>query len=183
MGNKYVNFSVHRPDQQRIADVLRQGGYQAIVTPPQNGYVVVYEKKSEFDEQQIVKVGTHLSREGDALVFAALNFDEDVFAYWLFDRGRLVDSFNSRPDYGKATSSKAESRGGDAQQLCVAFRTKASPADVQAILHGDFVFVTEQHEQLAKLTHLPSWSVGFGYEYVADGELEDELDGQPLIVL
>lgn len=183
MGSKYVSFAVHRPDPERVADLLRRGGYKAIITPPQSDYVVVYEEKSEFDEDQITEVGTLLSREADALVFAALNFDEDVFAYWLFEKGHLLDSFNSHPRFGEVSKSDDEPRGGDAQRLRQAFGTKASSAAVEAILQGDYVFVTEQHEQLAKLLGLPSWSVGLGYEYVADGELEEELEGQQLIVL
>jgi hypothetical protein len=183
MGSKYVSFSVRRPDPQRVADVLRRAGRTAIVTPPQGDYVVVYDQKSEFDADQIVRVGTLLSREAEALVFAAMNFDEDVFGFWLFEEGRLTDTFDSHANYGKQSAADDEPRGGDPQRLCEAFRTATSPAEVRAVLHGDFTFVTEQHERLAGLLGLPSWSVSFGYEYVADGELEEELGGQQLIRL
>lgn len=183
MGSKYVNFSVRRPDQRRLADVLRRAGRTAIVTPPQNDYVVVYDQNAEFDDGEILRVGALLSREAEALVFAALNFDEDVFGYWLFEQGQLTDAFNSHPNYGDKPSREDEPRGGDPQRLCQAFGATASPAEVQAVLRGGYVFATGQHERLAGLLGLPSWSVGFGYEYVADGELEEELGEQQLIRL
>jgi hypothetical protein len=182
MGNKYVSFSVRRPDQQRVADVLKRAKRVAIVTPPQNDYVVAYDKEADnFITSEIHKVGILLSKEADALVFAVLNYDDDVLAYWLFEQGQLADSFDSNPDFDKEVPTPSKTQGGDAHRLCDAFRATTTPAEVEAILRGDYVFAVEQYQRLADLLGLPSWSVGFGYDYVADGDLEEELDDQQLI--
>ena len=184
MGHKYVSFSVRSSNQHQVAAVLQLAKRVAIVTPPQSGYVVAYDKLAdEMDSRQILEVGALMSHEAKAVVLAVLNFDDDVLCYWLFENGQLTDSFNSRPNYGERNAARTGVQGGDARRLCTALGAAASPNDVEAILRGKYVFAVEQHESLAKLLELPSWSVGFGYDYVADNALVEEVDQELLIYL
>ncbi|MDG3004331.1 hypothetical protein [Paludisphaera mucosa] len=182
MGNFYVNFSVKGADPRKVADALGRAGRRAIVTPVQSGFVVAYEKEADTQATRpIVEVGAMLSRELDRTVLAVLNHDDDVLFYWLFAEGELADSYNSDPDAFKEEEGTPPLGSGDAARLCGLLRAGADAAAVEAALRGNFVFATERHERLAELLNLPAWSVGFGYEYVDDGELEGEMDVEQLI--
>jgi hypothetical protein len=182
VGNFYVNFSVRSADPQQAADVLERAGRRAIVTPSRGGYVVVYDKEADRQATEpIMEVGCLLSRETGHPVFAVLNHDDDVLCYWLFEAGELSDSYNSNPDAFDEDEGAPAWRPGDAEKLCAVLRPGMGAAAVEAILRGDCGFAVDRHEQLADALGLPSWSVGFGYGYVARGDLEDELDASLLI--
>ena len=182
MGNFYVNFSIKDAEPRRVADVLERAGRRAIVTPAQRGYVVVYDEEADSQATRpILSVGSLLSGEIDRPVLAVLNHDDDVLCYWLFERGELADAYNSNPDAFEEDEGAPAWQDGDAEKLCASLGSPAGAAAVDEILRGDYVFAVEQHEQLANALGLPSCSVGFGYGYVADGELEDEMDPSELI--
>jgi hypothetical protein len=182
MGNFYVNFSVKGAEQRQVAEVLEHAGRRAIVTPTQEGYVVVYDEEADRQAiRLILTVGALLSRDLDRPALAVLNHDDDVFCYWLFVRGELFDSYNSNPDAFEEEPGAPPWQPGDAEKLCATLRPSADRAEVEAILRGDYVFAVERHERLARAMALPRWSVGFGYGYVAGGELGDELDVDGLI--
>ncbi len=72
-------------------------------------------------------------------------------------------------------------RPGMRRSSAPAIGPEAEISAVEAALRGDHVFAVERHQVLADALSLPSWSVGFGYGYVADGELENEMDASQLI--
>jgi hypothetical protein len=152
-------------------------------SPPQSGYVVAYDEEADSQAiEPILRVGSLLSQEAQASVLAVLNHDDDILCYWLFEQGQLTDSYNSRPDYfGEGEGEGEADQGGDVRRLCAALQPRAALPQVEEILRGDHVFAVEQHQQLAELLGLPSWSVGFGYRYAAEGELEEEIGVGQLI--
>lgn len=182
MGNFYVNFSVKGAAPRQVADILERAGRRAIVTPSHGGYVVAYDEEADSQATRpILSVGSLLSREAGRPVLAVLNHDDDVLCYWLFEGGELADSYNSNPDAFDEEEGAPPWQVGDAEKLCASLVPAADPAAVEAILRGDYVFAVDRHEQFAEALGLPSWSVGFGYGYVADGELEDDMDVSQLI--
>jgi hypothetical protein len=182
VGNFYVNFSVKDAEQKQVADALERGQRHAIVTPEAGGYVVVYDEEAESQStRSILAVGRLLSSEVGRPVLAALNHDDDILCYWLFEGGELVDSYNSNPDAFKEQKGAPPWQAGDPEKLCASLRPGADVAAVEEILRGEYVVAVERHGRLAKTLGLPSWSVGLGYDYVADGELEEEYDVKGLI--
>jgi hypothetical protein len=183
MGNFYVNFSVKRDDPRRVAGALARAKCKACITPPSNGYVVVVEEQADTqDNKAIERIGALLSREADAPVLAVLNHDDDILCYWLFEDGRLSDSYNSCPDYFGEPDLADSDAGGDAQRLCEALSVPSAAAAVDGILRGDdYVFAMERHAALAEALGLPGHSVGLGYRYVEDGQSPEGLDPVQLI--
>lgn len=182
MGNFYANFSVKDAESKRVADALERAGRRAIVAPPQRGYVVAYEEEADTQATApILEVGGLLSREIDRPVLAVLNHDDDILCYWLFERGELVDSYNSDPDAFEEDEGVPAPGTGDAEKLRASLNPEADAAALEEILRGDYVFAVERHEQLAEVLGLPPWSLGLGYGYLADGELDDDMDPDELI--
>ncbi len=99
----------------------------------------------------------------------------------LLKSGCLRLPYNSNPDAFEEEPGAPPCQAGDSDKLCATLRPGADVAAVEEILRGEYVFGVERHERLAEILGLPSWSVGYGYTYVADGELEDELDVNRLI--
>ena len=170
MGNFYVNFAVKNADPQKVANSLK--GRRAIVTPSQAGYVVVYDEQAETQSIEAIQdVGALLSKEPGEAVLAVLNHDDDVFCYWLFVEGALIDAYNSSPDYFDGGSE--EPRGGDARLLCATLG-EGSAGEVEELLRADEGFAVELHEKLGEALKLPDCSIGLGFDYVQQGELGDD---------
>jgi hypothetical protein len=193
MGSFYVNFAVKRDDSGPVADAMRRAGYKAIVTPPLDGYVVVYEETSDTqDGEAIERVGALLSREAGAPVLAVLNHDDDILCYWLFTDGQVIDSYNSTPDYFDGAGeedpeAEAELGGkewpaeGNAQRLCDVLSVPSASEKVEAILREDYGFASHRHADLVDALGLPDHAAGLGYRYVSRGELPAGLDPDQLI--
>ena len=183
MGSFYVNFAVKGGDQRNVAATLERNQRVAVVTPSQKGYVVVYDQEADRQAiKPILDLGGLLSSETACPVFATLNHDDDVLCYWLFERGKLIDAYNSNPDAFEPGKDAPPWQDGDAKRVCAALSATGDPVRVEEILRGEYVFAVERHGQLAKVLGLPSCSVGFGYEYVARGELED-VDASELVFI
>ena len=183
MGNFYVNFSVKRDDPQRIASALKLAGRRAVIMPSANGYVVVFEEESDTqDTAAIEHVGALLSREAQAPVLAVLNHDDDILCYWLFEDGRVTDSYNSWPDYFGETDEGQGDTGGDARHLSEALSVPTATDQVAAILQGDdSTFALERHAALVEASGLPVYALGLGYRYITEGDFPDDLTPDQLI--
>ena len=79
MGNFYTNFTLCGPDQQAVATAL--AGRSAIVTQEQDGCVVVFDERSDEQDQGVItELAARLSREFHWPVLAVLNHDDDIFS-------------------------------------------------------------------------------------------------------
>jgi hypothetical protein len=144
--------------------------------------VVAYDEEADKQATKpILQVGSLLSRQKSRPVLSVLNHDDDVLRYWRLARGELSDSCNSNPDAVEEDDGAPPCQTGDAEKLCTAIGPGAGMAAVETALGGDHVFAVDRHRELADALSLPSWTVGFGYGYVADGELENEIDLSQLI--
>jgi hypothetical protein len=184
MGNFYTNYTLRGPSQQAVAAAL--AGRAAFVTPAHNGSVVVFDEKSESqDLGAIAEFAARLSREFDCPVLALLNHDDDILWYQLYLSGELTDEYDSSPGYFDSSADPTGPAGGDARKLCTAFGASCV-AEVERILRRSsfdedgYAFAVERHADLARALGIPSFSVGAGYRYVAEGELPDGLDEHDL---
>lgn len=186
MGNFYVNFSVKRPHQQQVADILRRRRCTALVTPALGEYVVVTDHDADWQEDRVIQaVGAFLSRETESPVFAVRNHDDDILCYWLFVDGQVVDSYDSAPDYWdnyEEFEAEDKEQGGDARTLCSVLAAMVPPEQVEGILRGNYVFEIYRHQELAAALGLPTWSVGLSYRYFDEyGELPHGLNEEQLV--
>jgi hypothetical protein len=101
MGGFIVNVHVQVDDLEALTEEMRRMADGACwVTPVKNGRSSVYEEQaSSQDEAWIRELTGRLSDQLQTGAIAFLVHDSDVFCYWLYDRGELIDEFNSCPDY------------------------------------------------------------------------------------
>ena len=184
MGNFYTNYTLRGPSPQEIVAAL--AGRSAIVTPVQDGCVVVFDEESDEQETEVItRLASHLSRELSCPVLAVLNHDDDILWYQLFLSGALADEYDSSPGYFDSVAEPSVPAGGDAQKLCSAFG--GDVARVESILRkssfeeGGYAFAVERHAALARALGIPSFGVGAGFGYVSQGELPEGLDEDALI--
>jgi len=173
MGNFYVNFTTRGPHQAAIAKSLRSAKRSAFVGPSLDALTVFYDEQADTQYDSAIKVvGEATSQDLNAPVLAVLNHDDDILAYWLFVKGKLVDEYNSFPGYfddGDDTPS-----GGDAKKLCDAFAVAGKAKAVSEVLRQrDYTFAFERHRALAELLNFPSLYCFTGYRYLADGEVPE----------
>ena len=176
MGKFYVNFSVKSTDQQKMAAVLRDSGRIAIVSPPQSGYVIVYDEETDRQAlSSIIQVGTLLSESANAPVLAVLNHDDRILRYWLFEKGAIVDAYDSRPDYFNKFFLDLNEEDDDEmkeidttqisrpEKLKDCLKLNLDLVKTKKILRNKYPSETTRHRAFATELGLPDWSVGVGY--------------------
>ena len=176
MGKFYVNFSIQSTDQQQIVSILQNAGRLAIVSPAQSGYVVVYDEESDSQAlPPIVQVGELLSKLVNAPTIAVLNHDDRILRYWLFEKGAIVDAYDSRPDYFNKFFLDLNEEDDDEmkdidttqisrpEKLKDCLKSNLDLAKTKKILRNKYPSETTRHRTLATELGLPDWSVGVGY--------------------
>ena len=180
MGNFYVNFSVRSTDTDKIATALEEDEQLCLITPPSNGYSVIFDRESDGqDPESIAAVGQVLSASVGAVVFAVLNHDDDILCCWLFENGKLSDYYNSAPHYfgdEPLSADEINAKLTDPQHLCTALGVPDAIDAVRRILgRKDYLSETDRHAALVEALQLPLWSVGFGFRHIERGELPSGL--------
>ena len=175
MGAFYGNITLKGPSQEQVATSLR--GRRAIVAPTVGHYTVAFD--SVCDEQNIDGIQaltSRLSRELRCPALAVIVHDDDVLGYFLYQKGELIDRYNSCPSYFDfdSTDEPVGPDGGSADALCGVFGA-GGPKGVEAILRkrpgkNGYVFETERHRDLVSALSLPDFSVGTAFESFERGE-------------
>jgi hypothetical protein len=183
MGNYYTNFTVKHGDAQEIAEALSQAGRSAILSPPLNGFVVVYDMACEGqDLAELESVGNLLSSTLGCSVLGVLNHGDDVLLLLVFDRGEVIDEYNSCPDYFVDKEPEGPV-GGNSELLCRVFSPKANLAELERVLRDDeeYAFAFERHEAIVNTLGLPGFAVASGYKYIEQGEIPEGIDPSDLL--
>ena len=187
MGNFYTSYTLRGPDQKSVAAVL--AGRSAIVSPVQENCVVVFDEESEGQSDEVIaELASQLSGELQCPLLAVLNHDDDIFMYWLYLNGELVDEYNSTPGYFEDSDEEAAMAGpsgGDAAKLCAAFGSNEVKL-VEDILRrpglgkDGYAFAFERHEDLLSTLGISSFGAA-GFNQVNAGVFPEALEGNDCI--
>lgn len=179
MGNFYTNVTLKTSDREAVAAALRRVRRSAMVTPADGGCVVVYDKASDEQDPEVLKaVAAQLADACDCPALAVMNHDDSVLLCTLYERGKLVDEYNSAPGFFDGDAAKGPA-GGDAKRLCEAFGSTADAPEVERILRagpGKVTFETDRHEALVQALGISRFAVGTGYNGLAHGDFPEGLD-------
>jgi hypothetical protein len=122
MGSFYTNICFVGPSQETLAEALRQRNRIAFVTPLVDGKVVVFDQECDRQDLDVISnLTSELSHELKCPALAVLNHDDDILWYQLYDKGELVDEYDSYPNYFNPKKKASVTNGGDAKKLCNIF--------------------------------------------------------------
>ena len=177
MGSFYTSITLRGPSQDRVIAALNERNRVAYVSPTLDGITLVCDKQSEDQDSHILKELTGaLSRRLTCVALAVLNHDDDILMCWLYDKGILLDEYDSTPGYFEGDED--DPSGGDAAAFCRVFGAPDSVDDVDEILRspqGDdadgYLFALDRHMDLMDALSLPQFIAGTGYRYIEEGEI------------
>src|SRR5436190_17693233 len=139
MGSFYTNFQVRGDSTPAVLSALRPLiESRAYVSPPTGRWITVYDEASDDQDDAIIEeVGTGVSRALKTTVLAFLVHDSDIFRYWLFESGKLIDEFDSDPEYfGRhVDETRLWHLRGKPAALLPLCRTGTTVAQINAVLH------------------------------------------------
>jgi hypothetical protein len=184
MGAFYTNLTLRGPNLETVLSYLNAEQTSAYLAEPQPGTVVVYDEVSDEsqDDAALMALAERLTRQFDCGALAVLNHDDDILAFWLYEKGAQLDQYDSCPGY--FTGEEAPPAGGDAAALCRVFGVDAAKAaELETILRTapeGYVFASGRHEDIVDVLGLPDCVVSFGFRYLSTGDLPDGLSGDDL---
>jgi hypothetical protein len=172
MGAFFTNYQVRCDSLDDVCDALPPllGGSTAYVSPPKNGWVTVYDRASDDQNDAVMRrLAMGLSRALATHVIAFLVHDSDILMYFLYARGQLLDEFNNAPDYfGDDVDDETRGRiSGDAAALLPLCPAETTLEQVEAVLHPEVrdVFVERTLEDLATVMGIDGSRASLGFKY------------------
>jgi hypothetical protein len=183
MGLFCVNFHFRTSDDKALTAALnRRGITQTIVLADRGGWTSLYEAEaSHQDDGRIRELGRGLSADLHTPAVAFLVHDSDIACYWLFEDGKILDEFNSCPDYFEDAGSEDEASGpsgGNPDVLLRHCRAGVTRDALTTILSQEAVFAEGIIEQLAVALGIESERALSDYKDVAgpgnNGDEEDD---------
>jgi hypothetical protein len=175
MGLFCVNMHFRTTDDSAAGAALdRRDAAGRHVLPAKGGWVSVYEElASQQDESRIRDLAGGLSRDLKTVGIAFLVHDSDIACYWLFERGKLLDEYNSCPDYFDADPSGNQPSGGRPEVLLPYCKSGVREEDLAAILSEQTVFADDIASQLAEALGIDPERALSDYRDFADGSGPD----------
>jgi hypothetical protein len=186
MGAFFTNVHIKTNEiADKEALVKDLGLKSAYFSKCENGWTSIFPEKTEGqDSKELENVCTNLSKRYSAPTFAFLVHDSDVFMYFLADRGKGKDSYNSCPSFFDDEASD-EPTGGESNlilPLCLPGtedsvlkvllkENKLSPAIQQE--DSEALFAEDIAINLANLLGIPAWRASTGHNYISEGESDD----------
>jgi WD40 repeat protein len=147
-----------------VSELAREDQVKFLVAPAINGWISVFPEHNGQNPKISEDLATRLQ---DLELIHCLVHDDDVFAYWYFEKGTLKDRYNSCPTY--FSDKNPEPRGGIAHALGHLLAKPDEITKLQKLLDTDrFDFEMERFDQFAAILGLPN--AVSAYEYLQNGE-------------
>ncbi len=128
MRESYGCVQVKTQERERVlhiaTEVARARGIRCLVGPASAGWVGVYSEGYGQDEE----FGLGVADKVGGVVMQLMVHDDDVLEYWVWENGKLVDTYCSQPGYfyGEDTGELEQQLSGDSEVLA---RTCGGTAD------------------------------------------------------
>jgi len=101
-GSTHIRMDSNQPVKQVLSELAVKERFKCYLAPPINGWVAIYN-----DGHGQVLIGDILANYFPQDILTVLVHDDDVFCYWYFKDGKLLDHYNSCPEYfGEKLSKK-----------------------------------------------------------------------------
>jgi len=186
LGFKYANITLQTINQQEVALYLNTLQRKAFVLPATKGFVIACDEECDQDNSLLLILTNQLSVQFGCIGIGIINFDDDILWYQLYQNGKLLDEYNSNPDYFENGEHRGPI-GGNPQILCELFNKPTSIVKVGKILRAlpgeGYTFENDRHSDLAKTLGWASPYLRLGYKDLAaldDGKDDLTLFARPL---
>ena len=176
MGAFFGAVHLRTEDREPVRELLESMAHKKkthfYLAPVLRGWLTVYPQHSGQDERISRALAKHLTCD----VLHALVHDDDIFCYFLYRTGRLVDQFNSCPDYfGDHVSDRQRKKlKGNPARLAHLLPNPADLPKLEELLatpeSEQPAFAQETLERFAGLLELPNALTS--YEYLWQGETD-----------
>ncbi len=151
-------------------DGLAKRKWKFLMSPVIDGWIAIYPNEHGQSE----RVSKAIANELEWPILHVVVHDDDVFFYWYYCGGKLIDRFSSCPEYFGQISARMKSLlRGKPERLADLLQ---DPDDLQRLMalveemRTDPLFASDRHEQFARLFGLPN--VSTSYEYLMADETE-----------
>jgi hypothetical protein len=163
MGGHYGSIHIRTDDQDEVriaVENLHHPNTQRFyIAPPIKGWVTVFPENNGQDHTVAEALVAKLPNK--TIIYCAVH-DDDIFAYWFFENGKLSDAYNSCPEY--FGDENRPPRGGNA----TAFANLLPPQKItrlQKLLDEQrYDFELERQDKFAEILGLPNTAAA--YEYI-----------------
>lgn len=170
MGGHYGSVQVRSEDRERVKgiaeQIAREQGIRFLIGPALNGWIGIYPEDNGQDQS----VGEDFAQRLAGYLLYLLVHDDDIFAYWLYRDGQLIDSFWNSPGYfGEANRAEEEKMVGDPEAFRPIIQEKVSKLSM--LLSRDAgaqpAFASESLADFAKVLGISNAVTA--YEYLKEG--------------
>jgi ankyrin repeat protein len=168
MGASFTNCHIRTSEKTACASALKSAiRSRAMLTEPKNGWISVYDETSESqDMKELRRIGKTISSKLKTTVFCLMVHDSDVFLYLLFDKGKLVDRFDSRPDYfGPATENHRRQWAGNAKRLARFAKDGVTERNITKVLAKNQVVEEDRVAEFAALMGIDKQRALSGFKH------------------
>jgi len=168
MGAFLTNCNVRTADTAKCAKVLQSSiGMRALITDSKNGWITVYDEECESQDINILRrLAKKLSAELKTVAIGILVHDSDIFQYLVYEKGELVDQFDSKPDYfGPVSDEQKNEWRGDFGKL-LPYATKGTTlSDFKRASKKQCVVEEERVGEFSKLLGIDPSRAQTGFKY------------------
>lgn len=186
MGGFLANINVRSDDQQAVAAAFRRLPRRegALIAPSVYGWVTVFDQVSDeaADEDRLSGYTVMLSESLKTAAIGFLVYDSDVLLYTAADRGGIVDTYSSWPDYFDESLSGREMARLAGRPAVLAALTGSDAKAVERALRLECDFAEEALAALVSALGLPPHAARWGWTYLHDPGEPERPDGFGLFV-
>jgi hypothetical protein len=171
MGSSFTNCHVRTSDLEGCARVVAGlARSRALLTQPKNGWLTIYDETSESqDLAEVRRIAKGLSSKLATDVFAFLLHDSDVFICLAYRKGKLIDQFNSRPNYfGQVTHAERTKWAGSPKNLLPLALCGVTAERIRRVLAREHVFQEKLVTDFSRLVGIDPARAGTGFRYLQE---------------
>jgi WD40 repeat protein len=160
--------------QEALEHVAKQAKCKFLMGPVINGWISIFPDDSGQNESLSATIAVQLAND----IFHLLVHDDDIFAYFFYRDGRLLDQYNSDANYFEEASEEEKQQSkGRPELFQELLRKPESLGELKTLLAADkekYAFEQERMQVFVKLLGLSN--ALSSYEYLQEGE-RDEIKG------
>lgn len=136
---------------------------RSILVGPQGPWIAVYDEDTEEqNEEKLDRLAKHLSTTLDSSAITVLVHDSDVLLLGLFENGRILERFDSNPEFsGRKRRRKISAL--EWTRFLIPGRTQQ---ELEAALYEEKLFAENTLGRIAELLGMDVAQVGTGYRYI-----------------